>query len=191
MFRLLLIPPVCGLLLFFGLLTATRTPLVRLTLTLVLTGLVAPVGGLLMHVLLPDLPLLAALGGAAVLCASLLLRLVPHLPVPTRHVRGICWTLVLLSCTLITVVITSPVPAGLPGSEAWRLVVCLAPFGMAHFLLSRGHSGANAKHPLRPTQPALPLLPRPLELVGVKAAYYPLASGLTAGNGPAAAFSCN
>lgn len=90
MFSLLLLPPVCGLCLFLGLLVAPRGLVVRLALTLVLSGLAAPILGLLAHALLVELPLTPLLVAIALVTASLLWRLVPVLPVPTGNVRGLC-----------------------------------------------------------------------------------------------------
>jgi hypothetical protein len=205
MFSLLLLPPVCGLCLFLGLLTATRGPLVRLALTLVLTGLVAPIVGVLAHSVLPELPVVTALALTAVALAGVLWRVVPRLPMPQGNVRGLCWALVLTSCTLTTVALTSPTLAtwSLQASLLLRLILLALPFVVAHLLVSRLPTRtsttpgvATKRSPLSGrelhcTAPALPLLARPLELVGADAPYFPLASALTAGAGPAAAFSCN
>lgn len=202
MFSLLLLPPVCGLCLFLGLLVAPRGLVVRLALTLVLSGLAAPVLGLLAHTLLVELPFTPLLVATALVTASLLWRLVPVLPVPTGNVRGLCWILVLTSCTLITVGITagSPSPLLLHLAFTLRLLFVVFLCAGAHLLLSLllvparslpVKQVSTSRLPRKCVQPALPLLTRPLELVGADAPYYPLALALTAGKGPAAAFSLN
>jgi len=206
MFSLLLLPPICGLCLFFGLLTAKRGPLIRIALTLVLTGLVAPIAALFTYSLLVELPVEPVFTGTALLIASLIWRLVPRLPIPKSNIRGICWLLVLTSCTLITVELTAAKPsllALLHLSLLTRMMAVALPLVAGHVLLSVLASTVPVRHmvpkkevPLSSKSmecsPAtLPLLSRPLELVGTDAPYYPLAIALTAGTGPAAAFSCN
>jgi hypothetical protein len=201
MFSLLLLPPVCGLCLFLGLLTATRGPLVRLLLTLVLTGLVAPVIGVAMHNFLHELPVEFVLGSTALLLAFLICRVVPVLPVPSGNTRGLCWALVLVSCTLTTVMLTAPAVAhGMELALVVRLLVVALGLAGAHVATSlftrralapKRNATPVAQPRPRPTSATPTLLSRPLELVGADAPYYPLASGFTAGAGPAAAFSAN
>ena len=200
MFTLLLLPPVCGLFLFLGLLTAPRRFPVRVALTLTLTGLVAPVVGLaLWRNLLPDVAVELVLGGSALLVATLLWRLTPRLPYPRTHLRLLCWLLVLGSCTLITVVLTAAGSSPLVNLPLLlRVSLAALPLLGAHALLKRPvapGAGRPASQPRpagpRAPQPPPPLLNRPLELVGADAPYYPLAAGFTAGIGPAAAFSRN
>ncbi|RZJ85843.1 MAG: hypothetical protein EOO60_14235 [Hymenobacter sp.] len=206
MFSLLLLPPVCGLCLFLGLLTAARGPLVRLALTLVFTGLVAPIIGIVACSVLSELPANAVLLATALLTAIVLWRVVLRLPVARGNIRGLCWGLVLTSCTLTTVTLTSTALSATThyAPFAVRLLAILLLFVLAHVLVSllsgrtvsatgRGATkkADSASHELHCTAVAIPVLARPLALVGADAPYHPLAKALTAGTGPAAAFSLN
>lgn len=205
MFILLLLPPICGLCLFLGLLTAARGPLVRLVLTLVLSGLVVPILGVATHRFLHELPLDFVFLGTALLVASLIWRLIPVLPVPRTNVRGLCWGLVLVSCTLTTVVLTAPAPVahGLELALLLRLVVVGMGVVGAHTVVTllnhrflvpvkpMPRSGSTTGQGQQPTKATPTLLNRPLELAGASGPYRPLTHSLAAGAGPAAAFSAN